>query len=116
MADPLRDRRFFRFVAAVTSGVLLAFAFPGVSWGWLAFIALTPLIVAVTRARRKREAFFLGWVGYSVAWLINLPWVVIVMSRYGGLPESVGIALFIALAVWFGVFGGTFALIVRSLG
>ena len=115
MADPLRDRRLFRFVAAALSGVLLAFSFPGVSWGWLAFIALTPLIIAVPRARSRREAFLLGWLGYSVAWLINLPWVVIVMSRYGGLPQSVGIALFIALSVWLGLYGGVFALIVRSL-
>jgi apolipoprotein N-acyltransferase len=115
MADPLRDRRIFRFLAAALSGVLLAFSFPGVSWGWLAFIALIPLIVAVTRAGRRREAFLLGWLGYTVAWLINLPWVTIVMSRYGGLPKSVGIALFIALSVWLGLYGGIFALIVRSL-
>src|SRR2546423_14445179 len=71
---------------AILSGVLFALAFPDYAIGWLAFVALVPLLVALVRARSWREAFLLGWISQTVAWLMMVPWVVRVMSHYGGLP------------------------------
>ena len=104
-----------RFLLATLSGILFALAFPGAAIGWLAFIALAPLLVAVVRARSAREAFFLGWVGQTTAWLIMVPWVVRVMSHYGGLPVFAGMLLFVAMALILGLYGGLFAFIVRRL-
>ena len=44
------------------------------------------------RARGKWEAFLLGWLSQTVAWLLMVPWVVRVMSHYGGLPYVTGVA------------------------
>ena len=107
--------RLARVALAAVSGVLLALAFPDVAWGWLAFFALTPLIVSVTRARGNLEAFFLGWMAITITWLINLPWVIIVMSRYGGLPLPVGVGIFIALCCILGCYGGLFTVAIRYL-
>src|SRR6266702_498870 len=98
----------FRFLAAVLSGLLFAFAFPNVAVGWLIFVALLPLFLAVVYARGTWEAFFLGWTSQTVAWLLMVPWVVRVMSHYGGLPYVLGVLLFITLAVILGLYGALF--------
>ena len=104
-----------RFLLAATTGVLFAWSFPDVARGWLAFLALAPLLIAVARARSNREAFFLGWAGFTTAWLLMVPWVVQVMARYGGLPYATGVALYIAMAAVLGLYGALFAWIVKRL-
>jgi apolipoprotein N-acyltransferase len=101
---------------SILSGALFAWAFPGVSQGWLAFVALAPLLVAVVRARSTRAAFGLGWLSQTVAWLLMVPWVVRVMSHYGGLSRTVGVLLFVAMSLILGLYGGLFAVIVKRLG
>ena len=102
----------YRFLLATASGVLFALAFPDYAIGWLAFVALTPLLIAVVRASRPREAFFLGWMSQTIAWLMMVPWVVRVMSHYGGLPVITGVLIFIAMCALLGLYGALFALIV----
>ena len=105
-----------RFLLALLTGVLFAFAFPSVGQGWLALIALAPLLVAILRAKSVREAFFLGWAAMAAAWLIMVPWVVRVMSHYGGLPYATGVAIFVAMALYLGLYGALFAAVVKRLG
>lgn len=104
-----------RLLLSAVSGVLFAFAFPDVAQGWLAFVAFVPLFAAIVRARSGREAFLLGWVSQFAAWLLMVPWVVRVMSHYGGLPMPVGIALYVAMAAILGLYGGLFAAIVKRI-
>ena len=104
-----------RLTFSIISGVLFALAFPDVAQGWLSFVALAPLLIAINRANSTREAFFLGFIGQTAAWMFMVPWVVRVMSHYGGLPVVVGILLFIAMAAVLGLYGGLFAIIVRRL-
>lgn len=104
-----------RFLLAVITGVLFALSFPNVAQGWLMFVALAPLLVAVIRARSTWEAFFLGWTALTTAWLFMVPWVVRVMSHYGGLPYFVGVLLFVAMSLVLGLYGGAFAAIVKRL-
>ena len=104
-----------RFALAVLSGALFALSFPDAAIGWLAFVALAPLLVAIVRSRSGREAFLLGWLSHATAWLIMVPWVVRVMSHYGGLPYFAGVLIFVAMALYLGLFGGVFAAIVRRL-
>ncbi|HJT17939.1 MAG TPA: apolipoprotein N-acyltransferase [Thermoanaerobaculia bacterium] len=101
-----------RITAAIVSGVLFALAFPNYSIGWLMFVAVVPLLVAVVRAKSWPEAFFLGWISQTIAWLMMVPWVVRVMSHYGGLSLPTGISIFVAMCVILGLYGAAFALIV----
>src|SRR5579884_1937564 len=98
----------FRISAAALSGVLFALAFPNYSAGWLMFIALAPLFVAIARAQSWAGAFFLGWISQTIAWLIMVPWVVRVMSHYGGLSLPTGISIFVAMCVVLGLYGAAF--------
>ncbi len=120
-SEPLPLARFLdilpvRVVLAVASGVLFALAFPDYSIAWLAFFALIPLLVALQRVRGVGEAFLLGWLSQTVAWLIMVPWVVRVMSHYGGLPYLTGVLIFVAMAAFLGLYGGVFAAVVRLIG
>jgi apolipoprotein N-acyltransferase len=98
-----------RILLAILSGFLFAFAFPDVGMGWLIFVALIPLFVAVAKARNGWEAALLGWIGQTTAWLLMVPWVVRVMSHYGGLPYATGVAIFIAMCLYLGLYGALFA-------
>ena len=110
-----RVRAALNVLLAVVSGVLYALAFPDYSQGWLAFVAFVPLLVALLHARRGWSAFALGWLSQFVAWLLMVPWVIRVMSHYGGLPLGAGIAIFAAMAAILGLYGGAFGWIVYRL-
>jgi apolipoprotein N-acyltransferase len=94
------------------SGVLFALSFPDYSIGWLAFVAFLPLIVAIVKSRSGWQAALVGWVSQTTAWLIMVPWVVRVMSHYGGLPQFAGILIFITMSMILGFYGALFAFLV----
>ena len=100
---------------AALAGVFYALSFPDFSVSWLSFFALAPLLVAIARAKRARGAFLYGWVAMSIAWLMMVPWVVRVMSHYGGLPYITGVLIFCAMSLMLGLYGGAFAIIVWYL-
>ena len=100
---------------AALAGVFYALSFPDFSVSWLAFVALAPLLIAVARARRARVAFLFGWIAMTIAWLMMVPWVVRVMSHYGGLPYITGVLIFCAMCFILGLYGGAFAMIVWYL-
>lgn len=104
-----------RATLAALSGALFAFSFPDVSLGFLAFVALIPLLVALARASSGWESFFLGWISQTIAWLIMVPWVVRVMSHYGGLPYILGVLIFVAMSMVLGLYGGVFGAIVYRI-
>jgi apolipoprotein N-acyltransferase len=100
---------------AAISGVLFACSFPNVAAGWLMFIALLPLFVALSRALTWRGAFAIGWLSQTVAWLMMVPWVIRVMSHYGGLPYVTGVLIFIAMCAYLGVYGGLFGVLFHRI-
>src|SRR5205085_8044083 len=106
---PFQEIVPFRTLLSITSGVLFALAFPAAGVAWLIFIALVPLLVALARARGWREAVLLRWISQFTAWLIMVPWVVRVMSHYGGLPYITGVLIFIAMCAILGLYGALFA-------
>ena len=93
---------------AILSGVLFALSFPNAAIGWLIFIALIPLFIALALSHSGWQSFFFGWLSQFVAWLMMVPWVVRVMSHYGGLPYITGVLIFIALCCILAIYGGIF--------
>ena len=102
-----------RITLAIASGVLFALAFPSYSAGWLSFLALAPLLIAVQKAPHAKQAFLLGWLSQTVAWMVMVPWVVRVMAHFGGLPFATGVAVFVAMSAVLGLYGGVFAAAVK---
>jgi apolipoprotein N-acyltransferase len=104
----LRGHRPLRFLLAAISGVMLALAFPNAGISWLIFFFLAPLLASIATAASKREAFLQGWLFFTVQWLITVPWVIRVMSHYGGLPYLLGVGIFVLMSLYLGLFGGLF--------
>ncbi|HEY8133054.1 MAG TPA: apolipoprotein N-acyltransferase [Thermoanaerobaculia bacterium] len=93
---------------AILSGVLFALSFPNAAIGWLIFIAFIPLFIALAQCRTGWQSFFLGWLSQLVAWLMMVPWVVRVMSHYGGLDYVTSVLLLVALCCILAIYGGVF--------
>lgn len=104
----IEESRLLRVVLAIMSGAALAFSFADFHIAPLVFVALAPLIAAVVASASRTEAFFLATLSSTVTWLINVPWVVIVMSLHGGLALPIGVVLYLAMAIYLGLYAGLF--------
>ncbi|MBI3316396.1 MAG: apolipoprotein N-acyltransferase [Candidatus Omnitrophica bacterium] len=62
-------------VLALISGVLLTLSFPDVSWGFLAWIALIPLLGALHYAKSVFESMKLGFITGFVFFAVSLHWL-----------------------------------------
>jgi apolipoprotein N-acyltransferase len=74
-----------RLAFALTSGALLTLSFPNLDQGWLAWIALVPLLLALREARWQ-TGFWLGFATGLVHHLGLIYWTAHSMHTYGGLP------------------------------
>ncbi len=70
---------------AVLSGFLYFVAFPGVDVWPLAFVALTPLIVAL-RGQPPRRAAFIGWLAGFTMTMIGFYWLMEMLQTFSGFP------------------------------
>jgi len=105
---------------AALSAVLLALSFPKFGHGLVAWVALTPLLMALAEARSPGHGFRLGYLTGALASLGIVYWTAIVVVQYGGLPLPVGVAvmclLCLALALFTSLFGWLVARWVRAHG
>jgi apolipoprotein N-acyltransferase len=62
---------------AVTSAVLLWFAYPPADRGYLAWVALVPLFLLVGDDRPARGTYRAAWIGGLVFWLLALSWITV---------------------------------------
>ncbi len=61
---------------SIVSGVLITLCFPVVSWWWLCFVALAPVLIAVHRHRPTRhEAFRAGFLMGASCYFSMLWWI-----------------------------------------
>lgn len=109
-------------ILALISGVLLALSFPRYGFPFFAWIALTPLIIAVLERRlgapafRRDRAFLLGFVtglGYFGG---TVYWTGTVVTQFGGLSWPVGVLVAGLLVAYLSLFPGLFALCLGWLG
>lgn len=101
---------------------MLALSFPKFGHPACAWLALTPLVVAVAREPlvRARRAFLLGLSSGAVYFAGTLYWLVETMTTFGGLPAALAIVAAALLVAYLSLFPAAFALVLsrlrRSLG
>jgi apolipoprotein N-acyltransferase len=104
---------------AALSGVLLALSFPKFGHPAIAWIALTPLIVAIRRGSTRR-AFFLGLLTGGIYFAGTVYWISRVMVVYGGLQPWLAVpvhaALVAVLACFVAAFSAFQRIFLRSFG
>jgi apolipoprotein N-acyltransferase len=91
--------RFRTPAAGVLSGLLFAFAFPPFEGIVLLPIALVPWLVALGREERSTRALVSGLVFGLAYWCASIPWIVYVVTHYGGQSGVMGVVCLILLAL-----------------
>ncbi len=100
-----------RLLLASLTGLVYPLCFPNFDFGWLAWIVLLPLLIA-TDGSSPRQAFWLGWLAGSLAFIGTMAWVVTAMHQYGQLPLVASYALMVLLSAYLGLFVALFACLV----
>ena len=103
---------------ALLSGVLLALSFPKFGHPAVAWLALTPLTVAVVRGPLStRRAFALGWVAGAVCFTGTLYWLVETMTTFGGLSTPLAVVAAGLLVAYLSLFPAAYgAVLSRCAG
>lgn len=94
---------------AALSGVLITLSFPKFGHWAVAWVALVPLLVALTRAETGLAAFRSGYIAGAVSSLGLVYWTSLVVIQYGGLSLPIGIAIMVALCLALALFPSLFA-------
>jgi apolipoprotein N-acyltransferase len=100
---------------ALVSAALLILTFPQANLAWLAPVALTPLLVAVTRELRPFRRFLLGWGAGVIYWFGVCYWIQYDLAVYGGLSQAAAWASFALFAVAKALHLAVFALLAGML-
>jgi apolipoprotein N-acyltransferase len=116
------------WVLVVLSAVLQVVIFPLADLYWLSWIAVTPLVIALLRARTAGtlqldapaklgpaspwQGFLLGY-GCGILWSGGTCyWVYDTMHRYGGLPAPAAAFVLLLFCLYIGLYHGLFGLLV----
>lgn len=92
------------FAAALLSALLIVLAFPDFDMYTLAWVALVPLFVAVSRAPSFFKGFLLGWITGTVYFYASCYWATYPMIRYAGIPVPVAYLLLAPASLILGLF------------
>jgi len=110
-----------RILCALLSGVLLCFSFPTVFFGWhapdlgfLAWIALVPLIIAM-RDVVPRRAFVLTFITGLVAYSGSLYWLYRAMHYYGKMSPALSVVTLVLLVLILSIYMALASLLARSI-
>ncbi|MFQ5353734.1 MAG: apolipoprotein N-acyltransferase [Thermodesulfobacteriota bacterium] len=101
-----------RYIAAISSGLLLIFSFAPFGLWPLAFVAFVPLMRA-TSGQKAGYSFFLGLISGLVFFIGTVYWVVHSMYFYGGLGLIESLPVMLLLAAYLALFFAFFSLFSR---
>jgi apolipoprotein N-acyltransferase len=104
----------FSYALAVASGALLALSFPKFGHAAVGWVALAPLLLALSGATLRR-AFVLGLLTGVIYFAGTLYWITDVMVMYGDLSRWIAGSLNAALILYLALFPAIFALVVRRI-
>jgi len=89
--------------------MLYPLCFPNLDFGWLAWIMLVPLHLAVDGLSPK-QSFWWGWFAGTLGFAGTVSWVITAMHSYGQVPLIISIFLMILLASYLGLYVGLYTL------
>ncbi len=102
---------------ALGSGLIQILSFPlsgGFSFGFLAWVSLVPLFLAI-EGKTLKQAFLLGGLSGMVAFAGLLYWIVYCMDIYTDMPFIVAIMVFLLLVLIMAALQGLFAVLFNWL-
>jgi len=88
--------------AGVLSGLLFALAFPPFEWVVLAVLAPVPWLAALATEEKRSRALLSGFLFGVAYWCLSIPWIVFVVTNFGGQGGWMGILCLVLLAAILG--------------
>ncbi len=97
----MRGTGWTKIVAAVMSGLLVAGLFPPFHFSWLVWVAMVPLLGALTAVEENRA----GWRGFGIGFLAGAVSCLIQFSWLSTVSTLGAVLLPFYLALYWGIFG-----------
>ncbi len=94
------------YALAAASGLLLAFSFPRFGHPGIAWVALVPLLLALTTCRGVAAGLRLGLVTGAVGFAGTIYWTREVVQQFGGLPMPLAMFAMFLLALYMALYAG----------
>jgi apolipoprotein N-acyltransferase len=91
-------RKWATPLSGVVSGLLFALAFPPFGWVILLPLALVPWLAALRREESPGRALWSGVLFGIAYWCASIPWIVYVVTHYGGQSPALGVLSLVILA------------------
>ena len=102
-----------KFIAAGVSGALLVLALPKPDLYYLSWVALVPLLLALSPEDSRLKTFGLGYAAGLVLFGGSCYWIVNTMATYGGLSLGMSLAVFALFVSVFALHTGLFAVLLQ---
>jgi len=91
------------------SGLMLTASFPSLNLGWIAWVSFIPLFISL-QDQPPLNAFKWGLITGLCHYGTLLYWIVVALSRYGGIPMIPSLAVLVLLVVYLALYPAFFAL------
>lgn len=96
------------------SGLMLTSSFPSLNLEWIAWISFIPLLISL-QDQSPLNAFKLGLITGLCHYVTLLYWIVVALSRYGGIPLIPSLAVLVLLVVYLALYPACFALFLNRI-
>jgi apolipoprotein N-acyltransferase len=106
---------FLRLLLALSSGALLALAYPNYNLHFLAWVSVALLIVAVLDVGMSSAALF-GFLHGLVFATISVPWIYTVLRVHGNADQLSAAGAMAALVIAWALFPAAYALVIAWMG
>lgn len=100
---------------ATASALLLLLSFPTFDLSWLAWVALAPLLLALSEGVHWRRALWLGWLTGVLFTFFAENWIAHSMTQYGSMLTGVAYAVAFLFAAILALFPALFAAVMAQL-
>lgn len=100
---------------ATASALLLLLSFPTFDLSWLAWVALAPLLLALSEGVSWRRASWLGWLTGVLFTFFAENWIAHSMTQYGSMLTGVAYAVAFFFAAILALFPALFAAVMAQL-
>ncbi len=96
------------------SGILLILIQPPIPLGFLAWLALVPLLLAL-QGKNSLQGFILGMATGFISYLGLVYWTVVAMHKYGGINLYLSCLVLVLFALYLSIYTALFGLVVTYL-
>ncbi|HWQ35357.1 MAG TPA: apolipoprotein N-acyltransferase [Blastocatellia bacterium] len=107
--------RWWQFAAAVASGLLMVLAFEPFNYTLLAWVALAPLLYALSGEIGWKRALVCGWLAGVTFFFFSTNWITHSMIQFGGMAKPLAYGASFLFSAVVAIFPGLFALVMARL-